>query len=44
MTETPYQSVDTEWLIQHDLGVDWENAFRNREAIRTAWIETVTTK
>ena len=44
MEENPYQSVDTEWLIEKDLGVDWENAFKNREAINTAWTETVTTK
>ena len=31
-------------LIEKDLGVDWENAYRNREAINTAWTEKVTTK
>ena len=44
MTEIPYESVDTNWLIEKDFGVDWENAYRNREAINTAWTETVTTK
>ncbi len=44
MTEIPYASVDTESLIAKDLGVDWENAYRNREAINTAWTEKVTTK
>ena len=44
MTEIPYGSVDTDGLIAKDLGVDWENAYRNREAIRTAWTETVTAK
>jgi len=44
MTEIPYESVDTNWLIEKDLGVDWENAYKNREAINTAWTETVTTK
>ena len=44
MSEIPYNSVDTNWLIEKDLGVDWENAYKNREAINTAWTETVTTK
>ena len=44
MTEIPHGSVDTEQLIEKDLGVDWENAYRNREAINTAWTEIVTTK
>ena len=44
MKEVPYESVDTDGLIEKDLGVDWENAFRNREAINTAWTEIVTTK
>ena len=44
MKEIPFASVDTDSLIQKDLGVDWENAFRNREAINTAWTEIVTTK
>lgn len=44
MKEIPYDSVDTDGLIEKDLGVDWENAFRNREAINTAWTEIVTTK
>ena len=44
MKEIPYESVDTDSLIEKDLGVDWENAFRNREAINTAWTEIVTTK
>ena len=44
MKDIPYESVDTDGLIEKDLGVDWENAFRNREAINTAWTEIVTTK
>ena len=44
MKEIPFDSVDTDGLIEKDLGVDWENAFRNREAINTAWTEIVTTK
>ena len=44
MTEIPYASVDTEGLIEKDLGVDWVNAYTNRDAINTAWTERVTTK
>ena len=44
MEEIPFDSVDTNLLIEKDLGVDWENAYRNREAINTAWTEKVTTK
>ncbi len=44
MKEIPFRSVDTEELIAKDLGVDWTNAFQNREAINTAWTERVTAK
>ena len=44
MKEIPYASVDTDELIAKDLGVNWVNAFQNREAINTAWTEKVTTK
>ena len=44
MKEIPHGSIDTEQLIEMDLGVDWENAYHNREAINTAWTEIVTTK
>ncbi|MBP3208876.1 MAG: extracellular solute-binding protein [Oscillospiraceae bacterium] len=44
MEEIPYGSVDTDGLIAKDLGVDWENAYRNREEINTLWTEKVTTK
>ena len=44
MEEIPYNSVNTNDLIAADLGVDWERAYRNREAINTAWTEIVTTK
>ena len=44
MAEIPYESVDTDGLIEKDLGVDWENAYQNRDAINTAWTEIVTTK
>ena len=44
MTEYPWGSVDTNDLIQNDLGVDWENVYQNREAINTAWTVKVTSK
>ncbi len=44
MTDVPYASVDTDGLIAKDLGVDWVNAYTNRDAINTAWTERVTTK
>jgi iron(III) transport system substrate-binding protein len=44
MKEIPFNSVDTDGLIEKNLGVDWENAYQNREAINTAWTEIVTTK
>ncbi len=44
MEKIPYESVDTNWLIEKDFGVDWVNAYQNREAINTAWTEIVTTK
>ena len=44
MEDIPYDSVDTNWLIEQDLGVDWENAYQNRESINQAWTERVTSK
>ena len=44
MEEIPHGSLDTETLIEKDLGVDWERAYHNREAINTAWTEIVTVK
>ena len=44
MQEIPKNSVDTNWLIEKDLGVDWANAYQNREAINKLWTEKVTTK
>ena len=44
MKEIPFNSIDTDELIAKDFGVDWENAYQNREAINTAWTEKVTTK
>ena len=44
MEEIPFDSVDTNWHNEKDLGVDWDSAYHNREAINTAWTEKVTTK
>ena len=44
MADYPWHSMDTNELIRMDLGVDWENVFRNREAINTAWTVKVTNK
>ncbi|MBR1409342.1 MAG: extracellular solute-binding protein [Clostridia bacterium] len=44
MKEYPFHSMDTDELIAKDLGVDWDKAFHNREAINTVWTEKVTTK
>jgi iron(III) transport system substrate-binding protein len=42
MTEIPYESVDTNGLIEKDLGVDWEKAYKEREEIKKLWSEKVT--
>jgi iron(III) transport system substrate-binding protein len=42
MTEYPYDSVDTEWLIENDMGVDWERCYQSREEIRSEFQERVT--
>ncbi len=44
MTEIPAGSVDTNELIQKDMKVDWEKAYKNRTEIRTLWTEKVTAK
>ena len=40
--EAPYRSVSTDELIEKDLGVDWERAYRDREQIKNLWTEKVT--
>ncbi len=40
--EVPYDSVDTDGLIEKDMGVDWERCYKNREEIRTKFQEAVT--
>ena len=42
MSDCPAHSVDTDSLIAKDLGVDWENAYRNRESINNLWTMKVT--
>ena len=42
MPAIPYKSVDTDELIQNDMGVDWEYAYLNREKINNLWTEKVT--
>lgn len=38
----PYKSVPTDGLIEKDLGVDWEKAYRERESISNLWTVKVT--
>ena len=42
MKEVPYDSIDTDGLIETDLGVDWVRCYKNREEIRTQFQENVT--
>lgn len=42
MTEVPFDSVDTNGLIEKDMGVDWERCYKEREEIRTKFQEFVT--
>ena len=42
MEEVPYMSISTEELQARDIGVDWERAYHDRDAIRTLWTEKVT--
>lgn len=44
MTEIPYNSIDTDGLIQTDMGVNWERCYQQREEIRTNFEEKVTNK
>ena len=38
----PAGSVSTDELIGKDIGVDWEKAYRDREAILELWARKVT--
>ncbi len=42
MTDVPKGSIDTNRLIEMDMGVNWENAYHNREQILNLWAEKVT--
>ena len=41
--QVPDGSLPTDELIRKDKGVDWENAYQNRESIKTMWTEKITT-
>ena len=36
--------MDTDGLIEKDMGVDWERCYKQREEIRTKFQEAVTIK
>ena len=40
--EIPFDSIDTNQLIDADMGVDWERAYRERDAIIKEWNNRVT--
>ena len=40
--EVPYDSVDTDSLIEKDMGVDWVRCYTQRDEIRTKFQEAVT--
>ena len=42
MKDVPFDSVDTDGLIETDMGVDWERCYQQREEIRTEFQERVT--
>ena len=42
MTEVPAGSIDTNKLIEMDMGVDWESAYHNREQILNLWTTKIT--
>lgn len=44
MKDVPYDSVDTDGLIEKDMGVDWVRCYTQREEIQTKWNELVTNK
>ena len=41
-SEVPYDSVDTDGLIEKDMGVDWVRCYTQRDEIRTKFQEAVT--
>jgi len=42
MDEHPAHSIDTNELIKMDMGIDWVDAYKNREAINNLWTVKVT--
>lgn len=44
MDKIPWGSVDTNWLIDRDLGVQWENAYKGREELNLLWMDIVANK
>ena len=42
MDEYPAHSIPTDELIEKDMGIDWVNAYVNREKINNLWTEKVT--
>ena len=44
MKEVPFDSIDTDGLIETDMGVNWERCYQEREEIRTQFQENVTIK
>lgn len=42
MKDVPFDSVDTDGLIEKDMGVDWVRCYTQREEIRTQFQERVT--
>lgn len=42
MTEVPYDSIDTNGLVETDMGLDWVRCYKQREEIRTQFQEKVT--
>ena len=42
MKEVPFDSIDTDGLIETDMGVDWERCYQDRDEIRTEFQERVT--
>jgi len=41
MDAVPYDSIDTDLLIESDMGVDWVRCYTEREAIRTTFEEKI---
>ncbi len=42
LKDVPYDSIDTDGLIETDMGVNWERCYQDRDEIRTEFQERVT--